>query len=108
MDGRKDQFDGPFGGQPFGLKWIGKPKAANRQVSTGGPRPVELFFDVLSFADHRALGQKIKVRADDGVMDLGATDFDRGHATFPRQEAGQWNFELAVGEEEDRFAIQMF
>ena len=100
------QFDGPFGGQALGLQRVGKAKAADGQIGAGGAGAGELFVDVLTFGDHRAFGQQGQFRGQQIAVQEGGADLDRGHAAFAGQEAGERDFKLAVGEEEDRLAVQ--
>ena len=106
MDGCEDEFDGPFGGQALGFERVGEAEAADREIGAGGAGAGELAVDVLAFADLRAGGQKVEVRADERIVDVGRADLDRGHAAFAGEEAGERDFELAVGEEEDGTAVQ--
>ena len=77
MDRREDQFDGPFGGQPFGLQRIGEAKAADGEVRAArrgsgraaGRRP--------GLRRWRAFGQQVEIRADQPFVDEGRADLDR-------------------------------
>ena len=106
MDRGEDEFDGPFRGQALGFERIGEAEAADGQVGTRGFAAVELEIDILAFGDHRAFRQKIEIRADETLVEIGRADLDRSHAAFAGEEPRERDLELAVGEEEHRFAAQ--
>ena len=82
MHGREHQFDGPFSRKALGLQRVRQPQTADGQVGPGGASAVELFFDILPFADLRADGQKVQIRAYECVVDVGRAHFNRRHAAF--------------------------
>ena len=100
MDRREHQFDGPFRGKPFGLQRVGKTKATDCQVRALCAGAVKLAVHILAFGQHRDGRQQIKVRAKDVAVQIGRAHFQGRHAAFAGQKAGQRNFKLAVGEEE--------
>ncbi len=100
------ELDRPFRRQPLGLQRIGEAEAADGEIGPGGADAVELPFDVLAFGDHRAFGQEVEIGAEDVAVQVGGADLDRGHAAFAGEEAGERRFELAVGQEEQRLAVQ--
>ena len=71
-------------------------------------RTCKLFVHVLPFGNLRPSRQQVQIRAMQGIMDIGATDLDSSHAAFAGQETRERDFELAVGEEEDRLTAQDF
>ncbi len=101
MHGREDQLDGPFGRQPLGLERVGEAQPADRQVGPRRPAAVELAVDVLPLGQSRGRPAAAPARAPSARVDVGRADLDGRHAAFARQEAGQRDLELAVGEEED-------
>ena len=64
MDRGEDQFDGPFGGQPFGLQRVGEAEAADGQVGPGGAGAVQLPVHVLAFGQDGTCGQEVKFGPD--------------------------------------------
>ena len=106
MDRGEHEFDGPLGGEAFGFERVGEAEAADGEVGAGGPRAGELQVDVLTLGERRAFGEQGEVGCHQVAVQEGRSDLDRRHAAFAGQEAGEGNFELAVGEEEDRLAGQ--
>ncbi len=106
MDRREDEFDGPFGGVAFGFQRVREAEAADGQVRGRRALAVELLFHVLPFGDDGTGGEEVEVGPDKAFVQVGGADFHRSHAAFAGQEAGERDFELAVGEEEDGLAAQ--
>ena len=58
MNGTKDQFNRPLGGNSFCFERIGKSHAADHKIGLRGTDAIQLFFNMLSFHDRGALREK--------------------------------------------------
>ena len=104
----EDQFDGPFGGEALGFERIGEAQTADGQIGSLSAGAVQLQIDILPFGQGGAWGDEVEIGADDRFVNKRRSDFEGRHAAFAGEETGQWNFELAVGEEKERLASEGF
>ncbi len=107
MDGGEDQLDRPFRRKPFGFQRIGQTKPTNGQIGAGCADTVKLQIHILTFGQNRAFLQQFQFRGQQFAVQIGGSNLDRCHATFAGQEARKRDFQLAVGEEKDRLAVQI-
>ena len=60
----------------------------------GGADAVELAVDVLPLADRRRVGEESEFLCEVFAVEIGRADFDRDHAEFHAEKAGEGNFKL--------------
>lgn len=90
------------------MQRVGQAEAADGDVGSLGAAAVELAFDVLALAQACASWQPGQFLRHVSALQKGRADFGQHHAQFTRQEAGDRDFKLRIGEEEHVFSSQHF
>lgn len=107
MDRAEHQLDRPLSGDALRLERVGKTKTADDDVGARRMTTVELALDILALRQGGALRQQVELGCHQLPMQVGRADLERAHAELARKEAGQGQFQLRIGEEEDAAAGEL-